>query len=1512
MNSYQWTTVSSTLRIPSIVPVVSEEFVKLTITTYTSIGARYKRSNPRNSTVGQGNQSKFLNSEPLVNSVGASNHTGSPSSRQPISSNGQGTPTGLNTKGAATNQPGSGSPVVPAGSTVPRNPIGSYLLPYDLRVTFILGNDTVHLDLVKNKQFGKNIVPVFTKFSDGSIVQHGLSAVKHVGSYYTDKDHTHNLHLECMSNTSSTCTHYKIFGSFEHNSDMHMIEPKVQPIDLGDECEHLHRVVKTDHINGVKFDHLPLTGVKNDPAPTSLPANMNHSAPTNIVTIPSNKNNSTPMNIALIPPDKNHSAPATTMSTPANNNHSTPPNITKIPTKNEHHTPMAVLPTNRIHSSPNMKIAPAKKTHRGSMKTKSVPAKKKLASSKEMAPIQAKHPTPTKITSIPAKKKRPVPKSKSLPVKNKIPTPKKITSIPAKTKHSTPKNIISKQNKNKRPAPKIKSIPMNKKRRTSKKITTKPEKKIHSTLKKIASEKDKKKSPAPKLKSIRMKKKHPTLKQIISIPAKTQNRTPKKIQSLKTRKKRPVPKIKAIRVKNKILTPKKIISIPAKKKHSTPQQITSEQVKKKRPAPNIKSIPRKMKHPTQITAIPANKKHSTPTKITPKQAKKENPTLKIPLKKKDLTPKEITSIPAKKTHSTPDKITSGQAKEKRPPANIKSITAKRKHRTTMKISSSPEKETHPTTKRRTSLPAKKKRPVLKNASIPVKKKQPTPKKITSIPAKKITLIPAKKKHNTPKKITQVKPKKESKASKEIPSKKRENPLPDEIIQIPVQKSSTSDKMKSIPERRRPSRFPSKTTKGLHRNRTFKPKADMSETLSSPTHFTRKHRRLRRRKRPKKKRVSAKNVATKYKRHQYSSRKKQRRLKKQLSQNTDISINKRKRKKHHFTKVSENINKGRSLAADHLIKDTSNIINDAGVSTHHLVTTGVREQHSKELQGFQKNKQNTVPQLPNESDTSHDNEEMDKIQEINKPFSENKTMQPHHMFTEPKPSAQTPQQEQFEKQNSKAWASIPGLKIPVDDVILPFDKPLPIIDKQISGNEERKYKTFYPQSKIKGVHHFGKFRDVVNTMWSENTFDREHGGFLENSDSLSKSELNSERASQVDTKINRLASILGQSNHRRKRATGSYNVEVFVIIDFPIYNFWLREENSNSDKALQRVREYYTFLLFGVDNRFKKMSASYRIGVNLVGIYVAKKSSDLSFIKNHLSNGILNADTALSAMKQWVQTNGIPRHDHIMTFTRYDMRSGSFDTSGTAYLNSICTTRSNSIVEERFDFIAATVAAHEIGHALGAVHDGDNNRCSASSGFIMVSISQAMRPPNQKSPWEFSSCTSSEIGLYLDELNKKGSHCMQRTHPSAKNFNAGSLKKLGQTFNVDKQCEFIIGKGSYACRSFIGNSENVCTGLWCKTADMSSTRCILALPAEGTTCGHNKWCIGSSCVYDSRAPSRGTADCAFGDSPGLVLRGKTCTNLLRAEPFQCYSNSIKKNCCESCEKVKTGIPSKYNT
>ena len=50
------------------------------------------------------------------------------------------------------------------------------------------------------------------------------------------------------------------------------------------------------------------------------------------------------------------------------------------------------------------------------------------------------------------------------------------------------------------------------------------------------------------------------------------------------------------------------------------------------------------------------------------------------------------------------------------------------------------------------------------------------------------------------------------------------------------------------------------------------------------------------------------------------------------------------------------------------------------------------------------------------------------------------------------------------------------------------------------------------------------------------------------------------------------------------------------------------------------------------------------------------------------------------------------------FDRYDFTSGgSSDVAGLAYLKSLCTDGSVSVVEDRFDFGVLTVAAHELGH-----------------------------------------------------------------------------------------------------------------------------------------------------------------------------------------------------------------------
>lgn len=68
---------------------------------------------------------------------------------------------------------------------------------------------------------------------------------------------------------------------------------------------------------------------------------------------------------------------------------------------------------------------------------------------------------------------------------------------------------------------------------------------------------------------------------------------------------------------------------------------------------------------------------------------------------------------------------------------------------------------------------------------------------------------------------------------------------------------------------------------------------------------------------------------------------------------------------------------------------------------------------------------------------------------------------------------------------------------------------------------------------------------------------------------------------------------------------------------------------------------------------------------------------------------------------------------------YDLASESYtSTVGRAYLGTMCTPKSVSIVEDSFGFTILEVAAHELGHSLNASHDGYDNQCSSDDQYIM--------------------------------------------------------------------------------------------------------------------------------------------------------------------------------------------------
>ncbi|XP_062566699.1 serine-rich adhesin for platelets-like [Saccostrea cucullata] len=373
--------------------------------------------------------------------------------------------------------------------------------------------------------------------------------------------------------------------------------------------------------------------------------------------------------------------------------------------------------------------------------------------------------------------------------------------------------------------------------------------------------------------------------------------------------------------------------------------------------------------------------------------------------------------------------------------------------------------------------------------------------------------------------------------------------------------------------------------------------------------------------------------------------------------------------------------------------------------------------------------------------------------------------------------------------------------------------------------------------------------------------------------------------------------------RHKRSGTVYTVELFLTVDYSIYKFWYEQNNNISSSgerrnaAINDIKQYYAFLLNGVDARYKNLPGSTdTINVIFAGIYIAETAASWSGSLDSLNR--LDAMSAGDAFEKWrtsqVNSNSIPDHDHAMLFTRYNLAlHNQTAATGFAYVSSVCSEGSISLVEEKFDLISYTVAAHELGHSLGATHEGVGTNTCPDEGYVMSAVSR----PHDKStnPWRFSSCSVSQIANYINSLSP---NCLLQETSSVDRNSLQTFESipLGQKYQADQQCELSFGAGALTCREFYNSSnyQEICTTLYCK--GQGSTGCDTILPADGTTCGNRKWCQNGVCTYNSSSPAADET-CLFGDEPGTV-----CTQI-KSNSWDCYGNDYRK-CCHSCESIRS--------
>lgn len=290
-----------------------------------------------------------------------------------------------------------------------------------------------------------------------------------------------------------------------------------------------------------------------------------------------------------------------------------------------------------------------------------------------------------------------------------------------------------------------------------------------------------------------------------------------------------------------------------------------------------------------------------------------------------------------------------------------------------------------------------------------------------------------------------------------------------------------------------------------------------------------------------------------------------------------------------------------------------------------------------------------------------------------------------------------------------------------------------------------------------------------------------------------------------------------------------------------------------------------------------------------------------------SRDIINADTALRDFRSWVGKNvNLPLHDHAILFTGYDLYTEVdsyklLHTAGLAFIGSLCRPNGDSvsIVEDNGGFQNVGTAAHELGHSLGALHDGENNHCQSSNRYLMATSTNETIPVEKRiNQWHFSKCSIEYFRSFISDLMSKGSTCLTERFSDAKVVDSKEMP--GQVFNPNQQCQQIWGNDSYICQGTeFGNASSICTSMYCLDPSTDND-CVLQTAARGTSCGYKKWCLEGRCVYSDKAPERDD-NCPHGDQPGVAFVGETCESLVSKIPAYCYQEKVRSRCCASCAK-----------
>ncbi|KAI8776652.1 A disintegrin and metalloproteinase with thrombospondin motifs 7, partial [Biomphalaria glabrata] len=301
--------------------------------------------------------------------------------------------------------------------------------------------------------------------------------------------------------------------------------------------------------------------------------------------------------------------------------------------------------------------------------------------------------------------------------------------------------------------------------------------------------------------------------------------------------------------------------------------------------------------------------------------------------------------------------------------------------------------------------------------------------------------------------------------------------------------------------------------------------------------------------------------------------------------------------------------------------------------------------------------------------------------------------------------------------------------------------------------------------------------------------------------------------------------------------------------------------------------------------------TFKVEIVVTGLLIVNSPSVSSWTESNAlkpGSNYVDAYRALDAFGVWVRRmhTDLPLSDHWMLFTGFNIYTERNPiVAGLARLSSMCSLTSISIIEQDNTGSVGATAAHELGHSLGSLHDGEELDCFDDDNYVM---SKKLRTPDNdiraSRPWQFSKCSIRAFKRFLSKV--------QCTNKSSRAESILSSRlSPGQVFSADQQCQLAFGNGSNLGRQlqYMEGYSTMCRRMYCSVPNVPGLYQAI-FPFEKTSCGDRKWCQRGRCENHIDAPTM-EDHCPQGDDPTAPCVQEDC-------PYYTPRTKIVY-CCHTC-------------